>query len=227
MTAYGTPSVPHRLRDRKDAGEQLAARLVRFRDQRPVVLALPRGGVAVAFEVAQRLGVPLNLLIVRKIGAPDNPEYGLGALVEDGTRFVDARRVREGGYSPQDLEPTIALELEEIRRRATAYRRGAPLADLTDRTVILVDDGVATGASVLAAIRAVRNHRPRRVVVAVGVAPSDTVAQLGREADEVVVLVEPPVFFAVSEWYRQFDQVSDEEVQELLERARSTRAVSD
>jgi putative phosphoribosyl transferase len=212
------------LRDRQDAGEQLAVRLAPYAEEHPVILALPRGGVPVAYEVARRLGVPLDILIVRKIGAPGNPEYGLGALVEDGSRFIDVRRVREAGYSLSDLEPTIEHELGEIRRRAAAYRRGSSLPNLTDRTVILIDDGVATGASVLAAIRAVRGHRPRRVVVAVGVAPPDTVEILEREADRVVVLIEPRVFFAVGEWYQRFDQVSDEEVERLLDPTRAPRA---
>ena len=173
-----------------------------------------------AFEIARRLGVPLDLLIVRKIGAPGNPEYGLGALVEDGTRLVDAPRVREAGFALRDLEPTIERELAEIRRRAAAYRGGRPPANLSGRLVLLVDDGVATGASVLAAIRAVRAHAPKRVVVAVGVAPPETVERLEQEADEVVVLLEPRAFFAVGEWYRRFDQVSDEEVEDLLARAR-------
>ena len=177
------------------------------------------------FEIAKRLEVPLDVLIVRKIGAPDNPEYGLGALAEDGTRYLDLGRVREAGYSPKDLEPIIAEELAEIRRRAAAYRGGAPARSLRDRTVILVDDGVATGASVVAAIRSVRAQRARTVVVAVGVAPPDTVARLLREADDVVALLEPAEFFAVGEWYRDFDQVSDEEVERLLERTRASRAV--
>lgn len=173
------------------------------------------------FEIARRLGVPLEVLIVRKIGAPGNPEYGLGALVEDGSRFVDERRVREEGFSPSDLEPTIARELDEIRRRAEAYRGGRPPVELAGQVVILVDDGMATGASVFAAVRAVRARRPRRLVVAVGVAPPDTVSRLAREADEVVVLIAPPVFFAVGEWYREFDQVSDDEVEDLLARSRA------
>jgi putative phosphoribosyl transferase len=220
VTATAAPSAPRILRDRVDAGVQLAARLDRFREERPVVLALPRGGVPVAFEIARHLGVPLDLLIVRKIGAPGNPEYGLGALVEDGTRLVDAPRVREAGFALRDLEPTIERELAEIRRRAAAYRGGRPPANLSGRLVLLVDDGVATGASVLAAIRAVRAHAPKRVVVAVGVAPPETVERLEQEADEVVVLLEPRAFFAVGEWYRRFDQVSDEEVEDLLARAR-------
>jgi putative phosphoribosyl transferase len=195
--------------------------LLHYAGTKPVVLALPRGGVPVAFEIARRLGVPLDILIVRKIGAPDNPEYGLGALVEDGSRFVDEGRVREAGYTPRDLEPTIARELEEIRRRAREYRGGAPPADLAGRTVILVDDGVATGGSLVAAIRSVRHLGARHIVVAVGVAPPDTVGTLARSADEVVVLLTPAAFFAVGEWYERFDQVTDPEVESLLEESRA------
>lgn len=208
------------LRDRTQAGEELAARLAQYKDQHPVVLALPRGGVTVGFEIARRLEVPLEVLIVRKIGAPDNPEYGLGALVEDGTRVLDDRRVREAGYTSKDLEPTIERELTEIRRRARVYRGNRPIPDLRDRVLILVDDGVATGGTVRAAIRSVRAHHPRRIVVALGVAPRDTYHRLCEEADEVVVLATPEVFFAVGEWYERFPQVSDEEVQQLLERGR-------
>jgi putative phosphoribosyl transferase len=207
------------LQDRQEAGERLAARLLGYRDQHPVVLALPRGGVPVADEIARRLGVPLDVLIVRKVGAPSNPEYGLGALVEDGTRYLDEDRVRAAGYTLRDLEPTIAEELEEIRRRARAYRGDRPRPDLRDRVVILVDDGVATGGTLRAAIRSVRSQHPRRVVVALGVSPRDTLRQLEREADEVVAVLVPDLFFAVGQWYRRFDQVSDEEVERRLARA--------
>lgn len=213
-------SRPTILRDRKDAGEQLGARLERFKAERPVVMALPRGGVVVAYEVARRLGVPLEVLIVRKIGAPGNPEYGLGALVEDGTKVIDEHRVRAAGYTMEDLEPTIREELAEIRRRAGAYRGGRPVAEVRNRTVILVDDGVATGVTIRAAIRAVRARHPERIVVALGVAPRDTFQELAHEADEVVALAVPELFFAVGEWYRHFDQVSDEEVQRLLREGR-------
>jgi putative phosphoribosyl transferase len=226
-TTLARPATSGTLRDREDAGAQLANQLAHYAPDRPVILALPRGGVPVGFEIAVRLGVSLDVLIVRKIGAPGNPEYGLGALVEDGSRYIDTQRVREAGFSLRDLEPTIARELEEVRRRAAAYRGGASLPDLRGRTVILVDDGVATGGSLWAAIRAVRHHRPRRVVVAVGVAPAETVARLEREADDVVVLIAPREFFAVGEWYRRFDQVSDEEVERLLERGRTGSTARD
>lgn len=219
MTVPEGPPVP--LPDRRTAGELLAERLLPYRDQDPVVLALPRGGVPVAFEIASRLGAPLDILIVRKVGAPGNPEYGLGAVVEGGTRFLDEPRIRAAGHTVRELGPTIAREVAEVERRAREYRAGRPPAELRDRTVILVDDGVATGGTVLAALRAVRAREPRRIVVALGVAPPDTVETLRAEVDDLVVLLVPRVFFAVGEWYRQFAQVSDEEVRRFLKRSRA------
>lgn len=174
-----------------------------------------------AYEIATRLGAPLDILIVRKIGAPGNPEYGLGAVVEGGTRYLDEARVRAVGHTVRDLGPTIAREEAEVERRALEYRAGRPPVNLTDRTVILVDDGVATGGTVLAALRALRAQGPRRLVVALGVAPPDTVEALREKVDDIVVLLVPHQFFAVGEWYRQFPQVSDEEVRRLLERSRT------
>ncbi len=210
------PTPPGTLRDRQEAGTRLAERLASYRGTNPVVLALPRGGVPVGYEIARSLGVALDVLIVRKIGAPANPEYGLGALVEDGTRYLDEARVRSAGYTSRDLEPTVARELEEIRRRARAYRGDRPRPDLHDRVVILVDDGIATGGTLRAAIRSVRSQGPRKVVVALGVTPAETLKRLEREADEVVAVLVPELFFAVGEWYRRFPQVEDEEVVRLL-----------
>lgn len=204
----------------------MAERLRQYREERPVVLALPRGGVPVGFEIATRLGAPLDVLIVRKIGAPGNPEYGLGAVVEGGTRYLDEPRVRAIGHTVRDLGPSIARETAEVERRAREFREGRPPPEIRDRTVILVDDGVATGGTVLAALRALRARGPRRIVVALGVAPPDTVEVLRREVDDLVVLLAPRMFFAVGEWYHQFSQVSDEEVRELLERSRGLSATS-
>jgi putative phosphoribosyl transferase len=214
MVDRAGPPLP--LANRKDAGERLAARLAGYRDQAPLVLALPRGGVPVAFEIAQRLKAPLDVLIVRKVGAPSNPEYGLGAVVEGGTRFLDEPRIRAAGYSVRELGPTIARELAEVERRAREYRGGGEPIDPRARTVILVDDGVATGGTMLAALKAIRGRSPRRVVLALGVAPPDTVDLLRSEVDELVVLLVPPIFFAVGEWYHQFSQVTDDEVRALL-----------
>ena len=212
------PPVP--LPDRETAGRLLAERLLRYKDEKPVVVALPRGGVPVAYEIARRLAAPLDILIVRKVGAPGNPEYGLGAVVEGGSRFLDEPRIRAAGYSIRELGPTIAREVAEVDRRAQEFRAGRPPIDLVDRTVILVDDGVATGGTVLAALGAVRTHSPRRIVLALGVAPPETVELLQPAVDDLVVLLVPRAFFAVGEWYRRFAQVSDEEVERLLERSR-------
>lgn len=215
-------SRPSMLRDRREAGERLAVRLERYKEDRPIVLALPRGGVVVGYAIARSLGVPLDVLIVRKIGAPDNPEYGLGALAEDGTHVIDEQRVREAGYRLEDLEATIQQELREIRRRAEAYRAGQPGVDVSGRTVILVDDGVATGVTLRVAIRSVRSRGPKRVVVALGVAPQEAFHQLSRLADDVIALAVPELFFAVGEWYQHFDQVTDQEVQRLLLESRAS-----
>jgi putative phosphoribosyl transferase len=204
------------LPDRHEAGRRLSALLLRYRNERPTVLALPRGGVPVAVEIAEALSCPLDILIVRKIGAPDNPEYGLGAVAEDGTRVMDEARIRGAGYEASDLDATVAEELAEISRRAAVYRAGKPPLELADRTVIIVDDGVATGVTVRAAVESVRRHRPRAVVLAFGACPPETFDALRRIADEVVVLVVPPRFFAVGEWYLDFRPVEDGEVLRLL-----------
>ena len=219
-----SPGPPEPIPDRRTAGERLAERLASYRDENPVVIALPRGGVPVAYEIARRLGAPLDVLIVSKVGAPSNPEYGLGAVVEGGTRFLDMPRVRASGYTLKDLGPTIARASAEVDRRARDLRGAHAPVDVRDRTVVLVDDGVATGGTILAALEALRSRNPRRVVLALGVAPADTVARLRPAVDDLVVLLTPEVFFAVGEWYRRFSQVSDEEVRRLLERSRAMPA---
>jgi putative phosphoribosyl transferase len=207
------------LKDRQDAGRRLAERLLKFRSQSPVTLAIPRGGVVVAAEIARRLDTPLDILVVRKIGAPANPEYGLGAVAEGGVRLLDEPRIHEAGYSDARLEPVIKEELEEVERRVRRYREGRPRIELAHRTVILVDDGVATGGTVRAAIRALRALNVSRIVLALGVCPPETYALLRREVDDLVVLAVPEVFFAVGEWYQRFEPVEDEEVCQLLREA--------
>lgn len=214
------------LRDRADAGRRLAERLVHLKGQDPVVLALPRGGVVVGVEIARRLRVPLGVLIVRKIGAPDNPEYGLGAIAEDGTRVLDDSRIREAGYSRSDLDPIVRRELDEVRRRAAAYRQGTPAPAVGGRLVILVDDGIATGVTLRCAVASVRAQGAERVVVALGVAPPEAIDDLRRSVDEIVVCATPEPFFAVGEWFAVFDQVDDEEVESLLRRSRQFATAS-
>ena len=203
---------PGRFSDRRDAGRQLAALLVPLAAERPVVIGLPRGGVPVAAEVATALGAVLEVLAVRKIGAPGNPEYGIGAIAEGGTRVFDRGAVEALGIDGDTLEGIVAREEAELRRRVETYRGKRPVASLRGRTAIVVDDGVATGVTDTAALRAARRGEPRRLVLAVPVCAPDSAALLRAEADELVCLIEPPQLFGVGQWYADFAQVSDAEV---------------
>jgi putative phosphoribosyl transferase len=208
------------FRDRDEAGRRLAERLVRFRAQHPVVLALPRGGVPVACPIAEALGVPVDVFPVRKLGAPGQPELGIGALALGGTRILSAGAIQKLGISADQVEQLIARESAELERQNVRFRAGRPMPDLHDRTAILVDDGLATGVSARAAMRAVRSMQPARVVLAVPVCAAETESELQPEADEIVCLASLHDFFAVGMWYRDFGQTSDEEVIELVERSR-------
>ncbi|MCL6608416.1 MAG: phosphoribosyltransferase [Geminicoccaceae bacterium] len=207
--------------DRTDAGRHLAAALAHLRDQHPVVLALPRGGVPVGFEVAKALGAPLDVLLVRKIGAPFQPELAAGAVV-DGAEPVLVRNeevVRAYGIEEDWIEAEAARQLAEIERRRRLYCGDRPPVAVRGRTAILVDDGIATGTTVRAALRALARLAPRRRVLAVPVAPPETVARLAREADELVVLEQPEWMAAVGQFYRDFRQTEDAEVIRLLAEA--------
>lgn len=204
------------FRDRAEAGRKLAERLRRYRSEHPVVLGIPRGGVAVAFEIARRLDAPLDIVVVRKVGDPANPEYGLGAVAEGGVQWLDEPRVREAGYTVADLAPTIARELAEVDRRVRTYRGDRPRIDLRGRTVIVADDGVATGGTVLAGVESVRRLHPSRLVVALGVCPYSAYRRLKSSADELLVLLTPEYFHAVGEWFQEFPSVEDVEVRRLL-----------
>jgi putative phosphoribosyl transferase len=209
-----TRSLP--FADRRDAGRQLAEQLSHLADFRPVVVALPRGGVPVAREIADRLEAPLETLTVRKLGAPHNPEYGIGAVAEDGTAVIDSEAVEVLGLRNAQLDRIVERESDEILRRLAAYRGDREPLDLSDRTVIVVDDGVATGFTDLAALRAVRRKQPRRVLLAVPVCPADAIERLRSECDEIICLRAPRRMFGVSQFYRDFSQVSDEEVLDAL-----------
>lgn len=214
--------------DRTDAGLRLAEALRHLSGQDPVVLGLPRGGVPVAFEVARALDAPLDVIVVRKLGVPYQRELAFGAIGEGGVRVISESIVRRSGIDERDIDRVQHTEQQELRRQAERFRAGRSRVPLAGRTAILVDDGIATGATAQAACAVVREQGAARVVMAVPVAPPDAVERLRATADEVVCLSTPVAFSAVGEWYRDFSQTSDEEVVALLaeaaDRARAHRA---
>jgi putative phosphoribosyl transferase len=212
-----------RFADRPSAGAALAAALSIYRKRADVVvLGLPRGGVPVAAQVAEALNAPLDVMLVRKLGAPGQRELAIGAIAS-GSVIVVNNNILAAAASASEVQAEIARQRAELNRRESLYRNGRLPLDLTRRIVVLVDDGAATGATMLAAIRAVRKQDAKRIIVAIPVASRDAVAALGDEGDEVACLLIPPLFQSVGEWYERFDQTSDAEVSALLERARMRR----
>ena len=213
-----------RFRDRAEAGRLLVVALSSYahRDD-VVVLALPRGGVPVAFEIAQILGAPLDVFLVRKLGVPGHEELAMGALALGGIRVLNQEVVRQLGISQADIEHATDRERRELARRDEAYRRGRPPPQVGSKTLILVDDGLATGSTMRAAVVGLRQGQPGRIVVAVPVGPHRTCDDLRDVADEVVCLRTPVLFQAIGLWYEDFSQVTDEEVRSLLDRARAAR----
>lgn len=204
--------------DRKEAARRLTEKLLRFKGQSSVVLALPRGGVPVGFEIAKALAAPLDLVLVRKIGAPYQPEFAIGAVV-DGPHALTVRNDEVIGFLdvPETyIEEETARQLKEIERRREIYLAGRPRVAVEGRVAILVDDGIATGATARAALQAIRQAKPAKLVLAVPVAPPDTVAMLRKEVDELICLLTPEYFGAISRFYLDFRQVTDDEVIELM-----------
>jgi putative phosphoribosyl transferase len=212
-----------RFENRRQAGQLLARRLQQFEDRAPVVLALPRGGVPVAAEVARALGAPLDVIVVRKLGVPFQPELGFGAVGEDGVLVLNESVVEGARVTASEIAAAEVCERAEVARRARRYRGDRDMVPLEGRTVIVVDDGIATGGTARAALQVARAHGAREVILAVPLAPHDTVAELASEADEVVVLATPEPFFGVGQWYVDFTQTTDEEVTELLAGGRAPR----
>ena len=219
-------SIATRFRDRTDAGSRLADALGTYANRADVlVLALPRGGVPVAAEVATKLNIPLDVLIVRKLGVPFHPELGMGAITSGGVRILNKEVIDALGITTGAIETVAQDEQRELERREKAYRGDVAAPKLEGKTVMLVDDGIATGSTMLAAIMAVRKLKAARVIVAVPTAAASTLKKMREVADDVVALLAPEEFYAVGQWYENFSQTTDEEVRELLARAARPQSV--
>jgi predicted phosphoribosyltransferase len=205
------------FQNREEAGRRLAERLARYHDYPgAIILALPRGGVGVGYQLSLALHLPLDVFIVRKIGAPDNPEYALGAIDEAGGLYWNPMASPVYHIPQADLSRLLHVQREEIARRQALYRQHRPFPVLTNRTVILVDDGIATGSTFFASIQSIKGHAPQRLVAAIPVGPADTIREVRTLVDELVVLATPDPFWAVGNHYGDFAQVSDQEVVEYL-----------
>jgi putative phosphoribosyl transferase len=208
-----------RFRNRSEAGRLLARALERYKDQLDVlVLALPRGGVPVAYEVATNLNAPLDVFIVRKLGVPGHEELAMGAIASGGIRALNTAVIKQLNIPRSAIEAVAAHEQQELERRERLYRGQKASLNIQDRTIILVDDGLATGSTMKAAVAALRQQNPRKIIVAVPTAPAETCNELQDEADEVICAVTPEPFYAVGQWYENFEQTTDAEVTELIRR---------
>lgn len=201
------------FKNREEAGRRLVERLIQYRDDSTaLIVALPRGGVAVGYQLSLGLHLPLDVFITRKLGAPDNPEYALGAVGETGTVYLNPEAMRAYGLSRSDVEEVVQVQQREIARRQDLYRQGRQLPRLTDHTVILVDDGIATGSTFFAAVQSIRPLEPRRLIGAIPVGPVETIREACMQVDELIVLATPDPFWAVGNHYIDFGQVSDHDV---------------
>ncbi|MEQ8963963.1 MAG: phosphoribosyltransferase [Coleofasciculus sp. C2-GNP5-27] len=210
------------FKNRQEAGQRLASDLKEYANRPDViVLGLPRGGVPVAYEVARGLDAPLDVWLVRKLGAPGHEELAMGAIASGGTRILNKDVVRSLGVSEQAIDKVAAKEQQELERREKAYRGDLPPLKLRDRTVLLVDDGLATGASMHAAAVALRQHDPKQIIAAVPVAAPETCQEFKVKVDEIICTETPQPFYAVGLWYNKFDQTTDQEVRDLMERSAS------
>jgi len=208
--------------NRQDAGSQLAEKLISYKKQNPLIISLPRGGVVVGFPIATVLKIPLEVVIVRKLGSPQNPELGIGAVAEDHVVFWDTDMLEILQISNQDLLPLCEKESAELERRRLLYRKGKPLPLLTNKTIILVDDGVATGVTTHAALLSIKKHHPKKIIFAAPVCSHETVMEIQQMVDKVICLETPERMESIGRYYENFDQVTDDEVVTFLKKAKSS-----
>jgi predicted phosphoribosyltransferase len=211
---------PFVFRDRTDAGRRLAEELQKYVQDNPIVLALPRGGVPVGYEISKALGIPMDVIVARKIGAPSNPELGIGAISEEDVMILDQPTIRLLGFTDGEIKYITGLEQQELKRRIELYRNNKPLPPLHNRTVILVDDGLATGVTAKAAIKSLLKLRPKKLVYAVPVCAQDTAEAIRHYVDEFICLYSPYELSAIGLYYQDFDQVTDKEVTDILKTTR-------
>ncbi|MBN1684019.1 MAG: phosphoribosyltransferase [Gammaproteobacteria bacterium] len=206
------------FKNREDAGKQLAKLLKNYKKQNPIILGMPRGGVPVAYEIAKQLKAPLDVIVSRKIGAPGQEEFAIGAIAPGNIMILDQALVSSFSLTKEELIRLVDKEKKEMNRRIKRFRGEKPPLNVKNRTVIIVDDGIATGRTALAAIRAVRKQKPKSIVLAAGACAPDTIAMLEKEADQVICVMKPSPFFAVGSFFDDFGQTTDEEVVELLKK---------
>ena len=212
--------------DRRDAGRKLAAKLSRFRGGRCVVFGLPRGGVPVGYEISRSLGAPLDVFVSRKLGAPGQPEFGIGAIAAGGMRVLNTEVIRRLGIPDEYVERITAQEVAEVNRRLRFFRGGRPELEISGRTAILVDDGLATGVTAHAAVEALKLRKPERLILAAPVCAAQTAELFASKVDELLCLASPSDLGAIGLWYKNFDQTADAEVVQLLEKAREERGTT-
>ncbi len=216
-----------RYRNRQHAGHELADALSKYKDNiNTIALGLPRGGVPVAAEVAQALNLPLDIVVVRKLGTPWHEEMAMGAIASGGVRILNEDLIQALNISQSEIKAVIEQEQQELQRRESAYRDDRPMPDLNDKTVILIDDGTATGSTMKAAIRGVKQHNPAQVVVALPVGSEEACKEIGQTVDELTCLMIPKNFGGVGAWYDRFNQTRDEEVRHLLQKANQSDTVT-
>ncbi|MBU2632787.1 phosphoribosyltransferase [Patescibacteria group bacterium] len=207
------------LKDRADGGKKLSQELLKYKKDNLIILALPRGGVPIGYEIAKKLRLNLNVIVSQKLGSPENPELGIGAISENSTQVLDTHLITTLNVSKNELSNVIIKEKKELERRVCLYRNSEPLPDLTNKTILLVDDGLATGVTAEAAIKSLKKLKPKKIIFAAPVCALDTTGRLKKTIDELICITTPHNFFSVGSWYKHFPQATDQDVIRLLKKA--------